>query len=202
VKTAPADSCWVGDTMPSACCDLSKSMRGDPNCWDDLFSFELCCPNEVAQIAKAVEDSCWLGVIQPKVCCDLSKGAKGDRGCWGDIYNFDSCCTQKVFKELETERIRETCWIGEITHETCCDIRKGPRGDPGCWNGPYTFPTCCPTEARLLGDFAASCWVGVFTASVCCDPFKGPRGDETCWRDIFTFETCCPNELVAQLGLA
>ena len=34
-----------------------------------------------------------------------------------------------------------TCWLGEITYETCC--LPPPHGNPQCWDATYTFQRCC-----------------------------------------------------------
>ena len=34
-----------------------------------------------------------------------------------------------------------TCWLGEITYETCC--LPPPHGNPQCWDTTYTFQRCC-----------------------------------------------------------
>eukprot|EP00747_Dinoflagellata_sp_TGD_P093196 gnl/TRDRNA2_/TRDRNA2_165683_c1_seq1.p2 gnl/TRDRNA2_/TRDRNA2_165683_c1~~gnl/TRDRNA2_/TRDRNA2_165683_c1_seq1.p2 ORF type:complete len:155 (+),score=27.69 gnl/TRDRNA2_/TRDRNA2_165683_c1_seq1:157-621(+) len=154
-----------------------------------MFTFELCCPAEVPKAKRLIEDTCWAGVVKPSVCCDRRKGPRGDAGCWGDVYTFESCCTPAVLKEVELAEIQQSCFLGMITPEVCCDTRKGPTGDTECWSPPYTFKTCCPAEARA---FRESCWVGGINADICCDLRKGPRGDNGCWGGDFTFETCCP----------
>ena len=40
--------CWAGggDYTFERCCDTSVSPRGDPSCFEGVFTFEVCCPNE------------------------------------------------------------------------------------------------------------------------------------------------------------
>lgn len=195
VANAPEEACWTGSSplAKSSCCDIRKGVQGDTSCWDDLFSFDLCCPVEKVEVAKAIEDSCWYGSLDPAFCCDTGKGPTGDDRCWYDLFNFASCCTPRTFAGIQRRAIEQTCWLGEITPEACCDMRKGSRGDPFCWSATHTFEACCPAEAQLAAQFREACWIGTpGMQDFCCDAAKGPEGDEACWSGVYSFNNCCP----------
>jgi len=54
VSTSGAQWCWLDETGtrrngldPSLCCDLSQGPRGLESCWDDHFTYALCCQGDV-----------------------------------------------------------------------------------------------------------------------------------------------------------
>lgn len=55
VSTSGAQYCWLDERgvgpnglTPETCCDTSQGPRGMEACWDDHFTYELCCRGDVA----------------------------------------------------------------------------------------------------------------------------------------------------------
>lgn len=56
VSTAAAQWCWLDERgidgnglSERLCCDAKKGPRGRESCWDDYFTFELCCLGDVSR---------------------------------------------------------------------------------------------------------------------------------------------------------
>lgn len=55
--------CWIGEFVGAQawCCDPSQGPRGRGECWDQVFTFEACCPNakvateDVARLIRQVK---------------------------------------------------------------------------------------------------------------------------------------------------
>ncbi|CAK0876626.1 unnamed protein product [Prorocentrum cordatum] len=78
-----SDLCWA-----HSCCDPRHGPRGDPNCWDEIYSFDMCCRPEGSQPAGARaafagqvahhmwKRSMWFGALEPPIC--PNGGAMGE----------------------------------------------------------------------------------------------------------------------------
>lgn len=96
------DVCWVGDFSKDTCCRADSTTPSD--CWDDLYSFEECCPNA----------DCWDGEdFTYAACCDTKYGPTGNVGCWSGDYTYEHCCLAnrssqswvEIFvREIDTEQ--------------------------------------------------------------------------------------------------
>jgi len=99
---ASAPECWGDGTFNAlVCCDLRRSPRGEPQCWDSVFTFELCCQRGLGRENSPA--GCWSGDIQPELCCDPRRGPRGEAACWQQGPGFTACCGP-VLAELAVAR--------------------------------------------------------------------------------------------------
>ena len=59
-----------------------------------------------------------------------------------------------------------SCWIGDITHTSCC--LPAPGGNPHCWDATYTYERCClghgPVDINSVAEISqlGGCELNIF----------------------------------------
>ena len=77
------------------------------------------------------------------------------------------------------------CWTGEFTHDLCCDLSLGDRGNPECWDASFTYERCCwnqPPDQTPQHTYVSQKLEGHFSAVIRDRQAALERGISECQR--------------------
>eukprot|EP00440_Ansanella_granifera_P057444 gb/GFBE01062269.1/.p1 GENE.gb/GFBE01062269.1/~~gb/GFBE01062269.1/.p1 ORF type:complete len:553 (+),score=58.60 gb/GFBE01062269.1/:1-1659(+) len=205
--TSPQDDhgCWTGELTPHLCCNSRYGPEGNQRCFNDNFTYDVCCHNSLNKVSVEVSrvhyfGSCWIGDLKD-FCCDQRQGVTGNPMCFDELFTYDVCCNNSLDEvRLQVSRVLSrvqdlrSCWSGDFTEDFCCDQSQGVKGNPMCFDENFTYDFCCHhTLWRTREQSLGSCWVGGHTEEFCCDQKHGVEGNPICWDSEFEFthERCC-----------
>lgn len=189
----PPEGCWSGLARPKLCCDLRHGPTGLQECWDDEFTYDLCCGPLLRREKSRSDPSVGQAVAAAATATTpSSESAEKSK-------KTSSPEPQKASKKTSPPEPQK----GKVVTDAAATAGRSS-----------TAPASPEQHARGAGPYSAqgldlspfgdpNCWLltntDVMSPAFCCNTKHGPQGFPDCFGAAFTFQRCCVKQDKAPL---